>query len=142
MMPDYFGGCVEPSKTSWGPLRFCMGSLSVWRFFRRDSQHYRRSKAHNGESHVNHRALWHPRKGTPRPPQNLHPCRGFALVGRWGPQTVRSGRKGHGKIRYFWNEGRVFLGREACLARGRVDTIEEVGCRAADRVVIYVIFAS
>ena len=54
---------------------------------------------------------------------------------------MRTGRKGHGKIRHFWNEGRVFLGREACLARGPVNAIEEVGCRVADRVVIYVGFA-
>ena len=74
-----------------------------------------------------------------RAPRIRQPYRGFALVGRWGPQTVRSGRKGHGKIRYFWNEGRVFLEREASLARGPVNTIEEVGCRAADRVVITVI---
>ena len=49
------------------------------------------------------------------------PYPGFALVGRCGTGTVRSGGKAHGKIRHFWNEGRVFLGREACLARGRVE---------------------
>ena len=56
-----------------------------------------------------------------RAPRIWQDYRGFALVGRCGTGTVRSGGKAHGKIRHFWNEGRVFLGREACLARGRVE---------------------
>ena len=56
-----------------------------------------------------------------RAPRIRQHYRGFAPVGRCGTGTVRSGGKAHGKIRHFWNEGRVFLGREACLARGRVE---------------------
>ena len=111
-------------------------------FFRRNSQHYRRSKAHNGKSHVNHRALWHPKKGTPRPPQNLHPCRGLALVGRWGSQTGRPGQKGDGKTRHFRKDNCAFLEREARLMRGPANTIGEVGHRAAARPSIYEGFAS
>ena len=103
-------------------------------FFRRDSQHYRKSKARNGKNHVNHCALWHAKTGTPRPPQNLHPCRGFALVGRCGTGTVRSGRKGHGKTRYFLSEGGFALEREAGSAFGPANTIEEVARRVAQCV--------
>ena len=92
-------------------------------FFRRNSQHYQESKAHNGKSHVNHRALWHAKDGTPRPPQNLHPCRGLALVGRWGSQTVRPGQKGDGKTQHFRKDNGAFLEREARLMRGPANTI-------------------
>ena len=102
-------------------------------FFRRNSQHYRGSKAHNDKSHVNHRALWHAKTGTPRPPQNLHPCRGLALLGRWGPETVRPGQKGDGKTRHFRKGDCAFLERDARLMRGPDNTIGEVGHRAAAR---------
>ena len=111
-------------------------------FSRRDSQHYRRSKAQSGKSDVNHRALWHAKDGTPRPPQNLHPCRGLALVGRWGSQTVRPGQKGDGKTRHFRKDNCAFLEREARLVRGPANTIGEVGHRAAARPSIYEGFAS
>ena len=111
-------------------------------FFRRNSQHYRKSKARNGKNHVNHRALWHAKTGTPRPPQNLHPCRGLALVGRWGPETGRWGGTVDGKTRYFRKGDCAFLEREARLVRGSANTLGEVGHRAAARPSIYVGFAS
>ena len=110
-------------------------------FFRRDSQHYRRSKAQNAKSHVNHRAHWHPKKGTPAPPQNLHPCRGLALVGRRGSETVGPGQKADGKTRGIRKAVCAFLEREARRVRGPVNAIEEVGCRIAARPSIYLVFA-
>ena len=111
-------------------------------FFRRDSQHYRRSKAQHAKSTVNHRAHWHPCPGTPRPPQNLHPCRGLALVGRCGSETVRPGQKADGKTRGIRKADCAFLEREARRVRGPVNTIGKVGRRIAARPSIYVGFAS
>ena len=111
-------------------------------FFRRNSQHYRKSKARNGKNHVNHRALWHAKTGTPRPPQNRHPCRGLALVGRWGPETGRCGKKGDSKIPRFRKGDGAVPEREARLMRGPANTIGEVGHRAAARPSIYEGFAS
>ena len=107
-------------------------------FFRRNSQHYQGIDVQSVKSHVNHRAHWHPKKGTPRPPQSLHPCRGLALVGRCGPQTGRCGRKVHGKMRYFRSDDCAFLEREARRVRGPVNTIEKVGRPVAARPSIYV----
>ena len=67
----------------------------------------------------------------PRAARIWQPYRGFALVGRWGPQTVRSGRKGHGKTRYFLSEGGSAPEREAGSAFGPANPIEEVAHRAA-----------
>ena len=111
-------------------------------FFRRNSQHYQRNKAHNGKSHVNHRALWHAKDGTPRPPQNLHLCRGLALLGRWGPETGRWGGTGDGKTRYFRKGDCAVPGREARVVSGPANTIGEVGHRAAACPSIHEGFAS
>ena len=46
-------------------------------------------------------------------PRICQPYRGFADFGRSGPQTVRSGQKVDGKIRYFRNEGCAVSEREA-----------------------------
>ena len=124
------------------PAGFLRGLSVRLAFFRRNSQHYRKSKARNRKNHVNHRALWHAKTGTPRPPQNLHPCRGLALLGRWGPETGRCGQKGDGKTRHFRNDNCAFLEREARLMRGPANTIGEVGHRAAARPSIYEGFAS
>ena len=129
---------MELSKIACPPLGFCEGSRAVWRFSVGISNTIEEltSKVAKVTCFTVHFAV------PSRAARIWQPYRGFALVGRCGTGTVRSGGKAHGKIRHFWNEGRVFLEREASLARGPVNTIEEVGCRAADRVVIYVIFAS
>ena len=111
-------------------------------FFRRNSQHYRGSKAHNGKSHVNHRAHWHPKKGTPRPPQNLHLCRGLALLGRWGPKTGRYGKKGDGKTQYFRKGDCAVPERDARVVPGTATPLGQVGHRAAACPSIYEGFAS
>ena len=66
------------------------------------------------------------------------PYRGFALVGRWGPQTVRSGQRVGGKIRYFGNEDCAFPAREARSVRGPVAPLAKVGRRRVNCVVISV----
>ena len=96
-------------------------------FFRWNSQHYQRSKAHNGKSHVNHRALWHAKDGTPRLPQNLHPCRGLALVGRWGPEAERWGGTVDGKTRYFRKGDCAVPDREARVVFGPATPLGQVG---------------
>ena len=111
-------------------------------FSRRDSQHYRRSKAQSGKSDVNHRALWHAKDGTPRPPQNLHPCRGLALLGRWGPETGRWGGTVDGKTLYFRNGDCAVPEREARVVPGPATPLGQVGHRAAARPSIYAGFAS
>ena len=60
--------------------------------------------------------------------------RGFALVGRCGTGTVRSGKKVHGRTRYFRSEGGSVLEREAGPAFGPANTIEEVARRVAQCV--------
>ena len=74
----------------------------------------------------------------PRAARIWQPYRGFALLGRWGPQTVRSGQRVGGKIRYFGNEDCAFPAREARSVRGSVNPIAKVGRRGAGCVVIYV----
>ena len=111
-------------------------------FFRRNSQHYRGSKARNGKNHVNHRALWHAKTGTPRPPQNLHPCRGLALLGRWGPQTGRWGGTGDGKTRYFRKGDCAVPEREARVVSGPATPLGQLGHWLPDCVQIYVRFGS
>ena len=64
--------------------------------------------------------------------------RGFAHVGRCGPQTVRPGQKAHGKTRHFRSGVCSFPEREAGFVRGPANTIEEVGRRIADWPWIYV----
>ena len=53
--------------------------------------------------------------------------RGFAHVGRPGPQTVRSGQKVPGKIRYFRTESCAVPEREARSAFGPATPIEKWG---------------
>ena len=57
--------------------------------------------------------------------------RGFALVGRCGTGTVRSGKKVHGRTRYFLSKGGSAPEREAGSAFGPANPIEEVAHRAA-----------
>ena len=57
--------------------------------------------------------------------------RGFALVGRCGTGTVRSGKKVDGKTHYFRSEGGSAPEREAGSAFGPANPIEEVAHRAA-----------
>ena len=110
--------------------------------FCRKTQHYPGYKVYQATTTVNHRAHWHPEEDAPHLPQNLHPCRGLALVGRCGPETGRWGEKVDGKIRHFRNDDCAFLEREARLMRGPAKTIGEVGHRAAARPSIYVGFAA
>ena len=121
---------------------FLLGLFVRLAFFRRNSQHYRKSKARNGKNHVNHRALWHAKTGTPRPPQNLHPCRGLALLGRWGPETGRWGGTVDGKTQYFRNGDCAVPEREAGVVSGLATPLGQVGHRAAARPSIYAGFAS
>ena len=101
----------------WPPLVFCGLFRAVWQFFGgiRNTIEDARHKVGKVACFTVHNCA------SCRAPRIRQHCRGFALVGRCGAGTVRSGGKAHGKIRHFWNEGRVFLGREACLARGRVE---------------------
>ena len=74
----------------------------------------------------------------PRAARIWQPYRGFALLERWGPQTVGSGQRVDGKTLYFGNEDCVFPAREARSVRGPVAPIAKVGRRRVDCVVIYV----
>ena len=96
-------------------------------FFRRNSQHYQGSKARIGINDVNHRALWHAKTGTPRPPQILHPYRGLALLGRWGPETGRWGGTVDGKTRYFRKGDCAVPDREARVVFGPATPLGQVG---------------
>ena len=111
-------------------------------FSRRDSQHYRGSKAQSGKSHVNHRALWHAKDGTPRLPQNLHLCRGLALLRRWGPETGRWGGTGDGKTLYFRKGDCAVPEREARVVSGPATPLGQVKHMLAECLEIYVRFGS
>ena len=111
-------------------------------FFCRKTQHYQGYEAYQAKTTVNLRAHWHPEEDAPHLPQNLHPCRGLALLGRWGPETGRWGGTGDGKTRYFRKGDCAVPEREARVVSGPANTIGEVGHRAAARPSIYEGFAS
>ena len=121
---------------------FLRGLFVRLAFFRRNSQHYQKSKARNGKSHVNHRALWHAKTGTPRPPQNLHPCLGLTLVGRWGPETGRRGGNVDGKTLYFRKGDCAVLEREARVVSGPATPLGQLGHWLPECMEIYVRFGS
>ena len=111
-----------------------MGSRAVWRFSVGISNTIEEltSKVAKVTCFTVHFAV------LPRAARIWQHYRGFALLGRWGPQTVGSGQRVGGKTRYFGNEDCAFPAREARLACGPVNPIAKVGRRRVDCVVIYV----
>ena len=77
-------------------------------------------------------------RDSPRTARIWQHYRGFALLGRWGSQTVGSGQRVGGKTQYFGNEDCAFPTRKARFACGPVNPIAKVGRRRADCVVLYV----
>ena len=118
----------------WETLGLCVPSRAVWPFFGgiRNSIEDERHKVAKVTCFTVHFAV------PCRAARIWQHYRGFALLGRWGPQTVRSGQRVGGKIRYFGNEDCAFPAREARSVRGPVAPIAKVGRRRADCVVIYV----
>ena len=100
-------------------------------FFRRENQHYRGIDVQSLKSDVFYHALWHRLSGGGRIWQ---PYRGFAHVGRSGPQTVRPGEKVRGEIRYLRTEGCAVPEREARAIVGPATPLGEVEHRRADCV--------
>ena len=121
-------------------------SFRIW-------QHYRRNQVPDRVMHVNLREICNAKTntieeltskvskvqcftmqvGTPALAARIRQhYRGFAHVGRCGPQTVRSGQKVDGKTRHFRSGVCSFPEREAGSVRGPANTIEEMGHRIAE----------
>ena len=65
-------------------------------------------------------------------PEIWESSRGFADLGRSGPQSVRFGKKADGKMRCFRTEGRAVPEREARSVFGPAPPLAEVKRRDAD----------
>ena len=106
---NYFKGCVARQKIPCGALVFCGLSLSVCVFSAGKTNTIEEvaSKVSKVTCLIVHIGvpIWAARI-------RQH-SRGFAHVGRCGPQTVRSFQKGDGKIRHFRSEGCAVPEREA-----------------------------
>ena len=103
---QHYRRCGVPDRGSSVNLRWiCI--VSPW-----ICQYYRRSEASDRVILLNVHKIYN------ASPQICESYRGFAHVGRSGPQPVRPGQKVDGKIRYSRNPNQRTLRKNASIIRG------------------------
>ena len=112
--PNYFAAWVERSKNPWSPLAFCVSSRPVWRF-----SVGKTNTMEELTSKVWKVTCFTVQVGIPvRAARICQHYRGFTHVGRCGPQTVRSGQKVDGNIRYSRNPNQRMLRKNVSIIGG------------------------